>query len=109
MRDMVFKNLTSDDKKRKILVSSEVMDNEGTRSVIHRHFICLVREVKEKKEINLKPSLYVLKEHNTREQKEKFACRIKGSMYAAHNGRLFLVVFLHSLKIILTRVPVGLA
>ena len=105
MRDLLFKNLTSDDSKRKILTSSEIMDKQGVRSIIHRHFICIVKEIKDKQITKPLPYLYVLKEHNNREQKEKFFCRIKGSIYAINNGRLFLILFMHSLKISLTPVP----
>ncbi len=105
MRDLLFKNLTSDDRKRKILSSSEIMDKQGVRSIIHRHFVCIVKEIKDKQAAKPKPYLYVLKEHNNREQREKFFCRIKGSIYAVHKGQLFLIIFMHSLKISLMPVP----
>ncbi len=105
MRDLLFKNLTSDDKKRKILASSEIMDKQGVRSIIHRHFVYIVKEVKDKQISKPEPYLYVLKERNNREQREKFFCRIKGSIYAVHKGRLFLILFMHSLNISLTPVP----
>ena len=115
MRDLIFKNLTSEDKKRKILTSSEIMDKEGVRSIIRRHFVCIVKEinpalacksgVKDKQIFKPQPYLYVLKERNNGEQREKFFCRIKGSICAVHKGRLFLVLFMHSLKISLTPVP----
>ncbi len=105
MRDLTFKNITSDDKKRKVLVSCEVIDNQGVRSIIHRHFVCIVKEVQDKQISKPLPYLYLLKEHNNREQKEKFFCRIKGSICAIHKGRLFLILFMHSLKISLMPVP----
>ncbi|MFH1269514.1 MAG: hypothetical protein ABIH75_00455 [Candidatus Omnitrophota bacterium] len=105
MRDLLFKNLTSEDKKRKIFSSSEVSDKQGVRSTIHRHFACIIKEVQEKDVSKPKPYLYVLKEHNSREQKEKFFCRIKGSIYAVHKGRLFILMFMHSLKISLVPTP----
>ncbi len=109
MRDMIFKNLTSADKMRRIIASSETVDKQGVRSVIHRHFICLVKEVLDKKMESLVPSLNVIKERNTREQRERFFCRIKGSMYAVNNDKLYLVKFMHSLKINLTHLAkVGL-
>ena len=76
MRDLLFKNLTSENKKRKILASSEIMDKQGVHSVIHRHFICLIKEIKDKQMVKPEPYLYVLKERNTRQQAEKFFCRI---------------------------------
>jgi hypothetical protein len=59
----------------------------------------MAREVKSDKIERPLPYVYVLKEHNTKEQKEKFFCRIKGSIFAVCNGRLFLIFFMHSLKI----------
>lgn len=115
MRDLLFKNLTSNDKRRKILASSEIVDKQGVRSIIHRHLVCIIEEVKprlaDKEEVNDSerkcplPYLYVLKEHNSKEQREKFLCRIKGSMYVINNGRLFFVRFTHSLKINLIPAP----
>lgn len=115
MRDLLFKNLTSNDKRRRILVSSEIMDSEGVRRIIHRHFVCIVKEInpaskantdnKDGQEPNPLPHLYMLKKHDNKERKEKFFCRIKGSIYAVGKGRLFLVLFMHSLNITLMPVP----
>ena len=104
MRDLLFKNLTSRDGKRKALSSSEIQDREGVRSIIRRHFICMVKDVKDAKEKPLS-YLYVLKERNSKEQKERFYCRIKGSVYVISGCRLFLLLFTHSLKIDLVSIP----
>ena len=104
MRDLLFKNLTSNDKKRKILASSEIADRQGVRSIIRRHFVCIVKEIKDSQIQRPSPYLYILKERNTRDHKEKFFCRIKGSLCAVSNGRLFLVLFMHSLKITLVAI-----
>jgi hypothetical protein len=105
MRDLLFKNLTSLPKKRRIITSSEIIDKQGIRSIIRRHFICMIKEVKGNQFPKPQPYLYVLKERNNNEQKEKFFCRIKGSLYAINNNRIFLILFMHSLKIILTALP----
>ncbi len=107
MRDIVFKNLTSESKKRKIIASSEIMDREGVRSIIHRHFICVIREITNKEMHKPTPYLYVLKEHNNKEQREKFFCKIKGSIYAVNKDKLYQILFMHSLKINLTAIPQG--
>ncbi|MDP2941222.1 MAG: hypothetical protein Q8N85_03090 [Candidatus Omnitrophota bacterium] len=109
MRDLLFKNLTSGDKKRKVIATSEICDKEGVRSVIRRHFICIIREINDPGFGKPQPYLYVLKEHNTLQQKEKFFCRLKGSVYAISNDKLFLVTFMHSLKINLSAIPAPLA
>jgi hypothetical protein len=105
MRDLLFKNLTSNDKRRKVIASSEIVDRQGVRSVIRRHFACIVKEVKDNQVQRPLPYLYVLKEHNNKKYKERFFCRIKGSIFAVNNGRLFLILFMHSLKIDLSSIP----
>jgi len=99
MRDLLFKNLTSQDKKRRIISSSEIVDKEGVRSIVRRHFVCIAREVQEKELERPEPYLYVLKERKTKEHKERFFCRMKGSLFAINNGKLYLIVFMHSLRI----------
>lgn len=106
MRDLLFKNLTSDDRRRKIIASSEIVEKQGVRSIIRRHFICMVKEIEAGSRIEKPlPHVYILKEHNTREQKERFFCKIKGSLCAVNKGKLFLVIFMHSLKIDLLNIP----
>jgi len=101
MRDLVFKNLTSDDKKKKILASYETSEDEGIRSIITRHFVYLIREAAEQEAERPQPQpyLYILKEHNKREQREKFLCKIKGSVYAACGNKVYQIFFIHSLRI----------
>lgn len=102
MRDLIFKNLTSLEKKRKILATSEIVDKQGVRSIIRRHFIYIVKEIKGSPEVKRPlPYVYVLKERNNRLQEEKFFCRMKGSVFTVCNGRLFLILYMHSLKITL--------
>ena len=107
MRDLLFKNSTSVDKKRRRIASSEIIYNQGVCSIIRRHFVYLVKEVKDNRMQNPLSYVHILKERNNREHREKFFVKIKGSMYAANNERLFLILFTHSLKIILTAVPEG--
>lgn len=99
MTDLLFKNLTSSDKKRKIIASSEVAESQGVLSIIRRHFIWTVKELKGNPVGSPPPYLYILKVRDTREQRERFFCKLKGSVYLAHKGKLFLVVFMHSLRI----------
>lgn len=105
MRDLLFKNLTSEDKKRRVIITSEIADKDGVRSVIRRHFVCIVKEAEEDQGQRIAPYIYVLKEHNTKEHREKFFCRIKGSIYAICGERRYLILFTHSLKINLIPAP----
>lgn len=105
MRDLLYRNLTSPDKKRKIIATTEVVDKEGIHRVIQRHFAYLVKEVTDKYNSKPLPYIYVLKESNNNHHREKFFCRIKGSVYLEQENRLFLIVFMHSLKISLEAIP----
>ena len=105
MRDLVFKNLTSRQKNRKVLSACEVVDNQGMRCSTRRHFVCIIKQVQELPGPE-QPQVHILKEHNTLDQRERFSCRIKGRVYVSAYGRLFVVYFMHSLKISLEAVPV---
>jgi hypothetical protein len=102
MRDLVFKNLTSRDKKRKVFASSETMDKAGVRSIIQRHFIYLAKEIPDTKVPKPLPQLYVTREHNSFQQSEKFFCKLKGSVYVVCENKIYLIIYLHSLSITLT-------
>lgn len=105
MRDMLFKNLTSDDKRRKIISSSEIVDKKGVRSITRRHFVCMIKEMKKGQLEQKPPSIYVLKKQNTKDQTGKFFCKIKGSMNIVINERLYRIIFMHTLKITLELIP----
>jgi hypothetical protein len=103
MRDLLFRNLTSEDKKRKVIASSEIADRDGVHSVIHRHFACVMKEVVDASTVQKpEPYLYVLKETNTKDCRQKFFCRMKGSIFAVAGEKIYLVMYMHSLKISLT-------
>lgn len=106
MRQLLFKNLTSRQKKRKILLSAEISDKQGVRSAIQRHFVYIIKEVTGSRTQQPLPSLYVRKEYDSRQQKERFICKIKSSVYTVVGGRTFLVLFMNFLKIDVVAVPV---
>ena len=100
MRDILIKNLTSYNKRRRIIASSEVSEKEGMRSIIHRHFVCVAKEITDATDVSKPvPYLCVRKEHNTKEHKQRFSCRLKGSILVAAFGKIYLVYYIHSLKI----------
>lgn len=99
MRNLVFKNFTFDDKRRKVISSCEVVDREGVRSAINRHFLCVIKEVEDGEIKRPSPCVYIVKERNTQEQKQRFFCKVKGMVYVVIEGRLYSILFIHSLKI----------
>ncbi len=99
MRDLLYKNLTSVDRSKRIIVSSEITDKEGVHSIVRRHFAYLIREIKTADTITHQPYLYVLKEKNSKQKREHFFCKIKGSLLAKNSDKLLLIKFIHTLKV----------
>lgn len=102
MRNLLYKNLTSSDRSRKIITSSEVTDKEGIHSVVRRHFACMVKRLENENTEKQQPYLYVLKERNTKQKREHFFCKIKGSLLAQNKGKLLHISFVHTLSVELT-------
>jgi len=102
MRDLLFKNLTYVNRGRKIIASSEVSDKEGVHSIVRRHFAYIVKPVKGADENTPKPYLYILKERNSKQKREHFFCKMKGSILALNQGKLLQISFLHTLNVQLT-------
>ena len=106
MRDMVFKNLTSQDKRKKVLWASETINEDGILTRIHKYLIYIVKEVKkEEAKKTPKPEVYVTKQRNTKDRTEKFQIKMKGNIYCLAKERCFFVSFCHTLKIDLCQAP----
>lgn len=101
MRNLLLKNLTSSDKKRRILSSTETIDKDGFLTKVQKRLIYVIKEGKNI-DYSSSPHLYVSKVHNTKEKKESFFCKMKGTLFAVSNGHFFHIRFLHSLRIKVT-------
>lgn len=101
MRNLLFKNLTSSDRKRKVISSMESTAQDGLHTSVYRHLLCQILEAKDSGSILPKPILYVIKRRDTVKRTEGFYCRIKGSLYMVVKGKLYLVSYVHSLRIVL--------
>lgn len=101
MRDLVFKNLSSKDRSRKILFAKEIINEDGIHTRIQKHLIYDVHELVEdySKDKEVKSELFITKEKNTKLKTESFFIKMKSGMYANCNERLFIINFLQSLRI----------
>ena len=99
MRNIVYKNLTSANRKRRMISSCEVMEKQGMRTTIRRHFVYKATEINDILKQKPLPQVYIRRVCNQNQQQESFFCRMKASLYARSKGRLFLILFGHSLKI----------
>ena len=105
MKDLFFKNITSEDRRQRKLISTELMEQQGIRSCIHRHLVCRIVDIGSPQEALPAPTLYVVKKQDTKLRIECFYCRIKGQMYLAADQKIYLISFIHSLKIELKVIP----
>lgn len=105
MRDLLFKDLTSSEKKRRIISSSEIVDKQGVRSIIRRHFIYIVRDITGADAQKPAHHIYIVKKRDSKERIENFFCRIKGSIIIENAERQLLIIYVHSLKINLLAIP----
>lgn len=88
------------------MASSEIFDKSGVRTVVRKHFVYMVKDVTEGAKLEKQPPyLVIFKKRDTKEKTEKFFCRMKGSVYAVCEGKVYLITFMHSLKICLTAIP----
>lgn len=99
MRELLFKNLTSLEKKRKVLSLSEVSNKDGFLTHVNRRFIYLVKEVSAMSNAVDEPHFFILKDHNSKLNQEKFNFKIKGHFYVSCNQKIYLVNYCHSLHI----------
>lgn len=108
MRDLVFKNLTSKDKSRKIIAAKEIINEDGIVTRIQKHLIYSIHELNNDDSQNEKISneLFILKIKNTRLRTETFFIKMKSGMYANNDERAFIIHFLHSLRIDLSPLEV---
>ena len=106
MKNLIFKNITSENRRQRILYSSESIEQEGIRTVVNRHLICRIRNVAQAEEFGQAPALYVIKKRNSKDNTEAFYCRIKGLMYMSAKHKLYLVSFIHSLRIQLKAISI---
>lgn len=107
MRDLLFKNLTYKNRSRKILLAKEIINEDGILTRIQKHLIYEIRELKEDSPADkeLKNEMFILKEKNTKLRTESFFIKMKSGMYTNCNDRLFVINFLHSLRIDLSPSP----
>jgi hypothetical protein len=100
--------MTSRDKSRRILFAKETINEEGILTKIQKHLIYDIQELKgDTSEDKIpKNELFITKEKNTKLKTESFFIKMKNSIYVNSNGRIFIVSFLHSLRVDLSAATV---
>ena len=113
MREILFKNLTSTNSRKKDITLKEVFENNGIIAKTERRSFYLVKDVRpldEKKDIQKwldsqkntglvgKRRFHITKEHSDALGEDRVICRITGTFYAVVNKRVYTVAFLTSFR-----------
>lgn len=99
MRDLLFRNLTSKKKQRRCLSMYEVVKQDGILAKTHRHAVYSFEKVPNANQELEKPTLNVIRLHDSKTKKDKVFCKMKGKVFAFCNKTIYLVSFVHTLRI----------
>ena len=114
MREVIFKNLTSFQSRKKDIFLQEVFEKDGVLAKTERrcfYFIKNVAELEQKSDIqkwldaqNNSPStakkhFYIFKEHSDAHGEDRLLCKIAGTFYAVVNDKVYTIGFLHSFRV----------
>ena len=102
MREILYKNLTSQKNGRRVIAVSETNESKDSFTHVHKSFIYLVRKADKQEDSPIAPVFQIFKSFNTKTRDEKFYFRVKGIFYLAKEEIFYTVHFLHSLRIDIT-------
>ena len=114
MREVLFKNLTSAQSRKKDILLKEVFERDGVVARTERRSFYFIKDVMhlpgdeelkkwvDSQEAGQKPvkrHFHILKEHNDAMGIDKFICKILGIFYAVVDRDIYTIAFMHSFKI----------
>ena len=112
MRELTFKNLTSQNKKRKDLYISETIDRDGVRTITRRHSVYIIAnhtKIKNPKRLtqyktkppedSTKRHVFIFKKRDTKLKRDTFVCDVVGKFYAVVKSEIYSIAFKHSFEI----------
>lgn len=105
MLELQYKNLTSVEKGKKIISICEESQKNGFLTRTYKKFIYLVKDTENLRASLVQPRFYILKIHDSKNRKERFIFKVKGSFYVVSNKQIRVVYFCHSFKIDLAELP----
>ncbi|MFA4992072.1 MAG: hypothetical protein WC569_05795 [Candidatus Omnitrophota bacterium] len=111
MRELLFKNITSGNKKRRDLFLSETVERNGVKTTTRRHSIYIVEgtskfdtlqelsEWKKNVDATNKRHVFILKKRDSQSKKDTFICDVVGKFYAVNEQDIYAIAFKHSFEI----------
>lgn len=121
MREVIFKNFTSVQSRKKDIVLREAFEKDGVVAKTERRCFYYIKDVKRladetdlqkwvdaQAEIKLaQRQFHIMKEHNDRLGEDKVICKIAGSFYAVINNVIYNIAFIHSFKVCFMKAAVA--
>ena len=113
MRELVFKNLTSLDHRKRDLFVEETIEKNGILAKTTRRCLYFIKDrtrIKDSCDLksiaelkvnndNINRHFHVLKQRDTQAGVDKLMCKVAGTFYAIVNEYLYCIVFVHTFKI----------
>lgn len=113
MREILFKEIVSDNLRKKNTVVVEVFEKKGVLAKTERRFFYFVKDltrIEDDTELrewigshNIikkegQKHFYIMREHNEKVGIDRVICKITGTCYAIFNNIVYTIGFLHSFK-----------
>ena len=114
MREILFKNLTSLNSRKKDIFLKEVFEKDGVVAKTERRCFYFIKDIKhletdeelqkwiagqgEPNSLNRR-QFHIMKEHNDAHLEDKIICKILGTFYAVINRSVYAIGFMHSFKV----------
>lgn len=114
MREVLFKNLTTANPRKKDIVLKEAFEKDGVSAKTERRCFYFIKNITQLEADNdlqswldsqgnmgmiNKRHFHIMKEHNDKIGKDKVICKIGGTFYAVVNKCIYTIAFLHSFKV----------
>lgn len=77
----------------------EKVTEPGVCARSQRHIVYSIEEKRDPNADLGRPTLAVIKFHNSKTNIDKLFCKMKGKIFAFHDKKIYLVTFVHTLRI----------
>jgi len=113
MREILFKNLTAENPRKKDIVLKEIFEKDGITAQTERrcfYFIKTAERIDGESDLQgwlskhnasgdiNRRHFHIMKLHSDRMGEDKVMCKIAGTFYAVVNKQVYTIGFLHSFK-----------
>lgn len=118
MREVLFKDLTSINARKKDIFLKEVFERDGITAKTQRRCFYMIKDIRQlggEKDLQnwldsnngthgeYKRQFHIMKEHSDALGEDKVICKIAGTFFAVINNRIYTIGFLHSFKVSFTK------